>query len=245
MKGIILAGGVGKRLYPITKVTNKHLLPVYKKPMIYYPLETMLGAGIKDILLVVGSEHAGDFLKLLGSGREWNARFTYEVQEGSGGTAEALNLAKDFVDNEDFLVILGDNILVEPIKKFVEGFRKRKNKFKAKILLAKVKHPEKYGVVTIKKGKILEISEKPKHPKSNYAVTGLYMFTSEVFDKIKKIKKSPRGEYELTDILAQYLNEGSLDYDILGMEWTDAGSFEALVDATNLMKKFESEGKLK
>lgn len=241
MVGVLLAGGTGARLLPLTKVTNKHLLPVYKKPMIYYPLQTFLTAGIKDILIVTGGEHIGDFFQLLGSGREWGAHFTYEIQEGSGGTGAALLLAESFVKDEAFMVILGDNIVVDDVGAFVKDFPQQKDRFKAKILVAKVKNPEKYGVVTLKGGRICTIVEKPKQPKSHYVNTGLWMFRPEVFQRLRKLKKSERGEYEVTDVLASYAREGVLSYSILKGPWTDAGSFETLYNATVLMRKLEKK----
>jgi glucose-1-phosphate thymidylyltransferase len=241
MKGIILAGGTGSRLKPLTNVTNKHLLPVYKKPMIYYPLETMLRANIKEILFVTGGEYIGDFFRLLGSGKNFGAHFSYEIQEGNGGTAAALLLAKDFIKNDEFLVILGDNVVTEDISKFIKDFEKEKNKFKAKILISKVKNPKKYGVVQFNGKKITNIVEKPPKPVSNYVNTGLWMFLPEVFQLIMKLKKSPRGEYEITDILSLYAKQGELTYSILKSNWTDAGSFESLYDATVLMKKLEDK----
>jgi len=245
MRGVLLAGGAAQRLRPLTKVTNKHLLPVYKKPMIYYPLETLLKVGIKDILIVTGGEHVGDFFRLLGSGREWGARFSYEIQEGSTGTGTALLLAENFVRDEEFMVILGDNVISEDVGKFVKQFQKEKDEFKAKILVAKVKDPQKYGVVEFKNKRIVDIVEKPKNPKSNYVNTGLWMFLPEVFSLLKKLKKSPRGEYEVTDILAYYVKQQQLSYSILKSRWTDAGSFESLYNATVLMKKIEDQLKNK
>ncbi|MBF0332011.1 MAG: NTP transferase domain-containing protein [Candidatus Omnitrophica bacterium] len=239
MRGVLLAGGTGSRLLPLTKVTNKHLLPVYKKPMIYYPLETMLKAGIKDILIVTGGEHIGDFFQLLGSGKEWGAHFSYEIQEGSGGTGAALLLAESFAKDDAFMVILGDNIVVEDVGTFVDDFKNNKDQFKAKILVAKVKDPQKYGVVTFKDRRIVSIVEKPKDPQSNFVNTGLWMFQPEVFSLLKNLKKSPRGEYEVTDVLAHYVKQGQLSYSILKSAWTDAGSFESLYNATVLMKKFD------
>ena len=239
MKGVLLAGGSGSRLLPLTKVTNKHLLPVYKKPMIYYPLETLLKAGIKDILLVTGGEHIGDFFRLLGSGKEWGAHFSYEIQEGNGGTGAALMLAEHFAKDEPFMVILGDNVVVEDVRSFVDEFKNNKDRFKAKILIAKVKDPQNYGVVTFKGDRIISIIEKPKRPNSNYVNTGLWMFCPEVFKVLKSLKKSPRGEYEVTDVLARYVKEGQLSYSILQAPWTDAGSFESLYNATVLMKEQE------
>jgi glucose-1-phosphate thymidylyltransferase len=241
MRGVLLAGGSGSRLLPLTKVTNKHLLPVYKKPMIYYPLETLLKAGIKDILIVTGGEHIGDFFRLLGSGREWGARFSYEIQEGNGGTGAALLLAEDFVREGEFMVILGDNVVSEDVSSFVEDFRKEKETFKAKIVIAKVPDPSKYGVVSFKGKKIDRIVEKPKHPKSSYVNTGLWMFLPDVFEHLKQLKKSPRGEYEITDVLAWYAARGLLTYSILKSAWTDAGSFDSLYKATVLMRQLEQK----
>jgi len=239
MKGIILAGGTGSRLQPLTNVTNKHLLPVYKKPMIYYPLETMLKANIKEILFVTGGEYIGDFFRLLGSGKKFGAHFSYEIQDGNGGTAAALLLAKDFVKKDEFLVILGDNVVSEDISQFINNFKKEKTEYRAKILISKVKNPKKYGVVQFKGKKIINIVEKPQNPPSNYVNTGLWIFLPEVFQLIANLRKSPRGEYEITDVLAQYAKEGKLTYSILKSIWTDAGSFESLYDATVLMKRLD------
>jgi len=239
VRGVLLAGGTGSRLLPLTKVTNKHLLPVYKKPMIYYPLETLINAGIKEILIVTGGEHIGDFFRLLGSGKDWGAHFSYEIQEGNGGTGAALLLAEDFVRDEEFMVILGDNVVSEEVTCFVEDFKKEKEHFKAKILIAKVPDPHLYGVVDFKGKKISGIVEKPKKPRSHYVNTGLWMFLPEVFEHLKQLKKSPRGEYEITDVLAWYAAQGLLTYSILKSPWTDAGSFDSLYKATVLMKQLE------
>lgn len=245
MRGVLLAGGSAKRLRPLTEVTNKHLLPVYKKPMIYYPLETLLNAGIRDILIVTGGEHVGDFFRLLGSGKKWNANFSYEMQEGNTGTGAALLLAQDFVKDEEFMVILGDNVVTENVGRFVRDFKKEKNRFKAKILVAKVNNPQDYGVISFKNKQIVEIIEKPKRPKSNYVNTGLWMFMPEVFDILKNLKKSPRGEYEVTDVLHYYAKNSQLSFSILKSAWTDAGSFDSLYRATVLMKKRETISKKK
>lgn len=245
MRGVLLAGGSASRLKPLTKVTNKHLLPVYKKPMIYYPLETFIKAGIRDILIVTGGEYVGDFFRLLGSGKEWGARFSYEIQEGNTGTGAALLLAEDFARDEEFLVILGDNVIHENIRKFVNQFKKEKNNFDAKILVAKVKNPEKYGVVEFKGKKIVNIIEKPSRPRSQYVNTGLWMFKPAVFELLKALKKSPRGEYEVTDILDYYAKKELLSFSILKSKWTDAGSFESLYAATILMKRMEDARKKK
>ena len=245
MRGVLLAGGSGSRLMPLTKVTNKHLLPVYKKPMIYYPLETLISAGIKEILIVTGGEHIGDFFRLLGSGRDWGAHFSYEIQEGNGGTGAALLLAESFARDEEFMVILGDNVVSEEVACFVQDFNKEKEKFSAKILIAKVPDPQNYGVVTFKGKKITSIVEKPKNPGSYYVNTGLWMFLPDIFGHLKQLKKSPRGEYEITDVLAWYVNQGLLTYSILKSAWTDAGSFESLYKATVLMKQLEIKRNLK
>ncbi|MDP2652735.1 MAG: sugar phosphate nucleotidyltransferase [Candidatus Omnitrophota bacterium] len=239
MRGVLLAGGSAVRLRPLTKVTNKHLLPVYKKPMIYYPLETLLKAGIRDILIVTGGEHVGDFFRLLGSGREWGARFSYEIQEGNTGTGAALLMAEDFARDEEFMVILGDNVVSEDIGRFVKEFQAEKDRYRAKILVARVKDPEKYGVVVFKGKQIVDIIEKPKRPPTNCVNTGLWMFQPEVFELLRQLKKSPRGEYEMTDVLSHYAKQGLLSHSILKSHWTDAGSFESLYNATVLMKKLE------
>ncbi len=243
MKGVLLAGGMAKRLKPLTNVTNKHLLPVYNKPMIYYPLETLLKAGIKDILIVTGGEHIEDFFKLLGSGKEWGARFRYTIQEGSGGTAAALSLAQDFIRDEEFMVVLGDNVVSENVKRFVNDFKSEKKHFKAKILVAKVKDPQNYGVVTLKGQKITAICEKPKKPKSSFVSTGLWLFLPEIFRLLKELKKSPRGEYEITDALSIYAKRSELCYSILKSTWTDAGTLDSLYRATILMKKLNDRRK--
>ena len=193
MRGVLLAGGTGSRLLPLTKVTNKHLLPVYKKPMIYYPLETLISAGIKEILIVTGGDHIGDFFRLLGSGKEWGAHFSYEIQEGNGGTGAALLLAEDFVRDEEFMVILGDNVVSENVSRFVENFKNEKEKFKAKILVAKVPDPENYGVVTFKGKKIASIIEKPKEPAFSLCEYRSLDVFAGCFWAFKAIKKEPQG----------------------------------------------------
>ncbi|MEM7816613.1 MAG: sugar phosphate nucleotidyltransferase [Candidatus Aenigmatarchaeota archaeon] len=236
MKGVILAGGLGKRLYPLTKITNKHLLPVFNKPMIYYPLEALVKAKIKDILVVTGGNHAGEFLRLLGNGSEFGLKeihYTYQV--GEEGIADALRLAEDFADNDKIIVILGDNIFSAPLEKYIKKFLKQKEG--AKILIKKIKNPERFGVVELKNKKIISIEEKPKKPKSNYIVTGIYMYDNRVFDFIRKLKKSNRGEYEITDVNNMYLKEGLLTYDILDGFWTDCGTFQSLLRANILVAK--------
>ncbi|MCM8777060.1 MAG: sugar phosphate nucleotidyltransferase [Candidatus Omnitrophica bacterium] len=238
MKGVVLAGGLGTRLYPLTKVTNKHLLPVYNKPMIYYPIQTLVDAGIKDILIVTGGNSAGDFLRLLGNGKEFGLKhLNYTYQEGEGGIAAALSLAEHFVGNNRFVVILGDNIIEKSIKKEVEVFKKQKEG--ARILLKEVENPERFGVAEIENGKIIKIIEKPKKPPSNLAVTGIYMYDSYAFDIIKTLKPSDRGELEITDVNNRYLQEGKLTFGILNGWWTDAGTFESLLRANNLVYEKE------
>ena len=240
MKGVILAGGSGSRLYPCTKVTNKHLLNVYDKPMIYYPLNTLLEADVKDILIISGPEYAGHFLRLLGSGKDFNAKFTYEIQEGSLGIANALSIAEDFVDNSKFVTILGDNIFEDDISSFVNKFMKEKNN--AKILLKKADAPERFGVAEIKNGKLVGIEEKPKKPKSNLIVTGCYMYDSSVFKIIKKLRPSRRGEYEISEANNEYIKRNSISYSILKGFWSDAGTFSSLHKAAQfMMEKIEKK----
>lgn len=236
MKGVILAGGLGSRLSPLTKVTNKHLLPIYEKPMIYYPMECLIKAGIKDILIVTGGNSAGDFLKLLGNGKAFGLKhLNYTYQEGEGGIAEALDLAEHFAEGESICVVLGDNILENSIKDAVDDFKKQKEG--AKLLLQKVHDPERFGVAEIDGDKILAIEEKPKNPKSDYAVTGIYMFDNSVFDIIKTLKPSERGELEITDVNNAYIKKGNLTWSEISGWWTDAGTFESLIKAGNLVKE--------
>lgn len=235
MKGIILAGGLGTRLRPLTKVTNKHLLPVYNKPMIYYPLQTLVEGGIKDIMIVTGGNHAGSFLQLLGNGKEFGLKdISYTYQEGEGGIAEALGLCEHFSENEKVIVILGDNIIEDSIKPYVDNF-KQQNKG-SRILLKEVTDPERFGVPTIDGDNITKITEKPKTPDSNYAVTGIYMYDAQVFDIIKTLKPSDRGELEITDVNNHYIETNQLQYDIMNGYWTDAGTFESLYRASELVK---------
>jgi len=234
MKGVILAGGLGTRLYPLTKVTNKHLLPVYDKPMIYYPIQTLINAGIDDILIVTGGNNAGDFLKLLGNGKEFGLKhINYTYQEGEGGIAEALGLAEFFASGEKICVVLGDNIIEKNIRKAVENFRRQKEG--AKILLKEVPDPQRFGVPELKGDRIVRIEEKPKSPKSHYAVIGIYLFDQEVFNFIKTLKPSDRGELEITDVNNQYIEKGLMTWDILEGWWTDAGIFESLLRANQLV----------
>ncbi|MEN2983913.1 MAG: sugar phosphate nucleotidyltransferase [Dictyoglomaceae bacterium] len=232
MKGIILAGGTGSRLRPLTNVTNKHLLPVGKYPMIFYPIYKLKKAGIYEILIVTGREHMGDVIELLGSGRDFGVEFTYKVQDEAGGIAQALGLGRHFVGNDRCVVILGDNIFEDDITPYVERYKKQERG--AKILLKEVPDPQRFGVPEIKDGKIIKIEEKPKEPKSRYAVTGIYMYDSEVFEIIKTLKPSARGELEITDVNNAYLERGTLTYDILKGWWTDAGTPESLFRANHL-----------
>jgi len=234
MKGIILAGGTGSRLDPLTKVTNKHLLPVYDRPMIYYPIQTLVSAGIKDIMIVSGKGHAGQFLELLKSGQEFGANFSYGVQEEAGGIAQALSLCKDFVDNEKIVVILGDNILEDDITGAVKDFTKQEKG--AKIFLKEVENPKSFGVAEVAGDKIKGIEEKPKAPKSNLAVIGLYMYDSQVWEVIKTLKPSGRGELEITDVNNFYAQQGTMTFEILKGWWGDGGeSFDSLLRAANLV----------
>ncbi len=236
MKGVVLAGGLGSRLHPLTKVTNKHLLPIYNKPMIYYPIETLVEAGIRDIMIVTGGKNAGDFLRLLGNGREFGlAHLNYTYQEGEGGIAAALSLARFFADGQPICVILGDNIIEGSIGRYVENFRKQGSG--ARILLKEVDDPQRFGVPAIQGNKIIRIDEKPKVPASRYAVTGIYMYDEEVFDFIQGLKPSDRGELEITDVNNAYIQKGRMQYDVLKGWWTDAGTFESLLRASNLVSQ--------
>ena len=233
MKGVILAGGLGSRLHPLTKVTNKHLLPVYDKPMIYYPLETLVRGGIRDILIVTGGNSAGDFLKLLGNGKNFGLKHIhYTYQEGEGGIADALSLAEHFAEGEKIVVILGDNIIEDNITPYVDSFEKQPRG--ARIFLKKVSDPERFGVAVFKNKKIEKIVEKPKKPIGAYAVAGLYMYDSQIFNFVKTLKPSRRGELEISDVNNIYLKQSRLEYDILKGYWTDAGTFESLMRANTL-----------
>jgi len=234
VKGIVLAGGLGTRLHPLTKITNKHLLPVFNKPMIYYPIQILVDAGIEDILIVTGGNNAGDFLRLLGNGKEFGLKhLNYTYQEGEGGIAEALGLAEYFADNDRMVVILGDNLIEHGISEYVERFRQQDHG--AKILLKEVSEPQRFGVAEIENGLIVGIEEKPKRPKSNYVVTGFYMYDEQVFNIIKTLKPSERGEMEITDVNNAYIRQGAMTYEIMTGWWTDAGTFESLYHATCLM----------
>ena len=234
MKGVILAGGLGTRLHPLTKVTNKHLLPVYDKPMIYYPIQTLINAGIDDILVVTGGNNAGDFLKLLGNGKEFGLKhINYTYQEGEGGIAEALRLAEFFASGEKICVVLGDNIIEKNIRRAVKNFQKQERG--AKILLKEVPDPERFGVPELREDRIIRIEEKPTEPKSQYAVIGIYLYDNDVFNIIKTLKPSRRGELEITDVNNGYIEKGLMTWDILEGWWTDAGTFESLLRANQLV----------
>ncbi|MFQ5602369.1 MAG: sugar phosphate nucleotidyltransferase [bacterium] len=236
MKGVILAGGLGTRLYPLTKITNKHLLPIYDRPMIYYPLETLVKAGIEEILIVTGGNNAGDFLRLLGNGKEFGLKhLNYAYQEGEGGIAEALKLSEYFVDGDSVVVILGDNIIEKSIHTSVDNFEKQQDG--AKILLKKVEDPQRFGVAELDGDKVIRIVEKPKEPKSDLIVTGVYMYDSEVFDFINSLKPSDRGELEITDVNNRYIERNRMTFEIMDGWWTDAGTFESLYKANSLVAK--------
>jgi len=234
MKGVVLAGGTGSRLNPLTRVTNKHLLPVYDKPMVYYPIQTLVNAGIEEILLVTGGKNAGDFLRLLGNGRDFGLKhLNYTYQEGEGGIAEALGLAEYFASGEPVCVILGDNIIEKNVRHAVDDFEMRREG--AKILLKEVTDAQRFGVAEIRGDRVIAIDEKPKVPKSNYAVIGIYLYDASVFQKIRRLKPSGRGELEITDVNNFYIQEGKLTYGVLDGWWTDAGTFESLLHANCLV----------
>lgn len=235
LRGVVLAGGTGLRLKPLTKVTNKHLLPVGHKPMIYYPIEKLTSIGIEQILIVTGVEYMGDVVGLLGSGREFNCQFTYKVQDQAGGIAQALGMAEGFSNNKSLAIILGDNIFQANLKKYADKFIAQKNG--ARLLLKKVPNPQRFGVAQISDTRVIRIDEKPKKPESDYAVTGIYFYDATVFDIIRTLKPSGRGELEITDVNNAYIARGQLAYDILDGWWTDAGTFESLSKANELVAK--------
>ncbi len=236
MKGVVLAGGLGKRLEPLTRVTNKHLLPVYNQPMIYYPVKTLISAGIREILIVTGGNNAGDFLRLLGNGEDFGIKaIQYVYQKGERGIADALKLAENFVGREKFIVILGDNVLDQSIKPYADQFNRQNEG--ARILIKKVPNPERFGVVQLKDKKIISIVEKPKRPLSDYIVTGVYMYDHQVFDFIRQLKPSARGEFEITDVNNMYLEKHQLHYNVLKGSWTDCGIFDSLYRANVIMAK--------
>jgi glucose-1-phosphate thymidylyltransferase len=234
MKGIVLAGGTGSRLFPLTKITNKHLLPIYDRPMIYYPIQTLVEAGIRDILIVTGGRNSGDFLRLLANGKEFGLKhINYTYQEGEGGIADALGLAEHFADGQKICVILGDNIIEGSIGEAAERFQQQPKG--AHILLKEVQDAERFGVAEVVGQRIAGIEEKPRQPKSNYAVTGIYMYDETVFDKIRTLVPSRRGELEITDVNNAYIGEGTMTFSYLSGWWTDAGTFESLLRAANLV----------
>ena len=234
MKGVVLAGGKGSRLYPLTRVTNKHLLPVYDRPMVYYPIQTLVDACIKDIIVVTGGQNSGDFLRLLSNGKDFDLRrIHYTYQEGEGGIADALRLAEPFVEGERICVVLGDNIIENNIIQAKNAFEKQENG--AHIILKEVPDPERFGCPELFDGRILRIEEKPQKPKSRYAVTGVYFYDATVFEKIGRAKPSWRNELEITDVNNMYLEERTLTHSILDGWWTDAGTFESLLRATNMV----------
>ena len=239
MKGVILAGGTGTRLFPLTNATNKHLLPIGREPMIYNPIKQLLSAGITDILIITSKQHMGDVVRLLGSGKEFECDFTFKVQEEAKGIAHALLLAEYFVNRDKIVVILGDNITTHSIKPYVDNFKKQESG--AKVLLRKVSDPERYGIAALDELKVIKIEEKPKKPKTNYAVIGIYMYDNKVFDIIKKIKPSARGEYEITSVNNEYIKNDELTYDILEGEWTDAGTFESMQYANKIAFKYNNK----
>lgn len=246
MKGVILAGGTGSRLYPLTKVTNKHLLPVGKYPMIFHSVFKLKQAGIHDILVVTGKDHMGDVVNLLGSGSEMGVTFTYKVQDEAGGIAQALDLAEHFVGTDQMVVILGDNVFEDDISPFVQNFQQQKTG--AKILIQEVQDPKRFGVPELQGDRITSIEEKPQAPKSNFAVTGIYMYDHRVFDIVKTLKPSNRGELEITDVNNAYINRNELTFDILQGWWTDAGTHSSLARANELAKDLmfgEAFGRLK
>jgi glucose-1-phosphate thymidylyltransferase len=236
MKGVVLAGGLGTRLLPLTKVTNKHLLPVYDRPMIYHPIQTLVNAGIREIMLVTGGNNAGDFLKLLGNGKEFGLKhLDYTYQEGEGGIADALRLAEYFSDGEPICVMLGDNIIEGNIVAAAEAFRRQGKG--AKILLKEVKDPQRFGVPVLDGDRVVKIEEKPANPQSPYAVTGIYFYDAQVFEIIRTLKPSARGELEITDVNNAYIQAGTLTWNLLDGWWTDAGTIESLYLANQLVSQ--------
>jgi glucose-1-phosphate thymidylyltransferase len=236
MKGIVLAGGIGSRLYPLTRVTNKHLLPVYDKPMIFYPLQTLVDAGIRDILIVTGGQNAGDFLRLLQNGKEFGLQqLSFAYQEGEAGIADALRLAEPWAKGDKICVVLGDNIIESDVRAAADSFDQQDKG--AMVMLKEVPDPERFGVPVIENGRIVRIEEKPKKPLSSYAVIGIYFYDGTVFDRIRGLKPSGRGEYEITDINNSYIAEGTLRHTLLEGWWTDAGTFESLWHASNMVRE--------
>jgi len=239
MKGIILAGGKGTRLYPLTKVTNKHLLPVGTEPMIFNPINQLVSAEVTEILVVTSTEHMGDVVDLLGSGKAFGVDFTYKVQAEAGGIAHALRLAEDFSTGEKIIVVLGDNIAVQSIKPYVDNFRGQEKG--ARVLLKEVSEPTRYGIAALDEEKIVEVEEKPGNPKTNFAVIGYYMYDEKIFDIINKQRPSERGELEITDVNNEYIKLSELEYDVLEGDWTDAGTFESLLVANQILNRCGNE----
>ena len=237
MKGIILAGGMGTRMLPLTKITNKHLLPVYDKPMIFYPIQTLVNAGIDDIMIVTGGESAGDFLRLMGNGKEFGLKhLNYTYQEGAGGIAAALALTEHFADDDSIVLILGDNVIEKNIIKGVRDFEKQERG--AKIYLKEVANPQSYGIAEMKGDRIVGIEEKPEKPKSNMAVIGIYMYDHKVYDIVRKLKPSGRGELEITDVNNFYIEQSTMTFEVLDGWWGDCGeSFDSMLEAANLIAK--------
>jgi glucose-1-phosphate thymidylyltransferase len=238
MKGIILAGGRGTRLHPLTKATNKHLLPVGREPMLYHPIRQMVGAGIDDILVVTSSEHMGDVVRCLGSGSELSASFTYKVQETAGGIAHALALGEGFARGDRVCVILGDNVFEYAIAPYARAYEKQPKG--ARVLLKEVGDPERYGVAALDEHQVIDIEEKPKNPRSSFAVVGLYFYDEQVFDIIRGIRPSPRGELEITSVNNAYIERAQLQYDICVGRWTDAGTFDSLFEANRILMDHEN-----
>jgi glucose-1-phosphate thymidylyltransferase len=234
MKGVILAGGTGSRLFPLTKVTNKHLLPVGREPMIFHPIKKLTDAGVDEILIVTGLEHMGDVVNLLGSGREFGCRFTYKVQDEAGGIAQALGLAENFASGAPVCVILGDNVFADSIAPIASAFERQRRG--ARVVLKRVSDPGRFGVAEVEGDRILRIVEKPKEPRSDLAVTGIYFFDAHVYEAIRTLKPSARGELEITDVNNHYLSRGELRYDTLDGWWTDAGTFDSLHLANELVR---------
>jgi glucose-1-phosphate thymidylyltransferase len=235
MKGVVLAGGLGSRLYPLTKITNKHLLPVYDKPMIHYPIQCLVNAGITDIQIVTGGNYAGDFLQLLGNGGDFGLKgLSYTYQQGEGGIADALKLAEHFIEGDKMVIVLGDNIIQGNIKAAVDDFEAQPEG--AKIMLKEVDDPQRFGVATVNdSGAVTEIVEKPSAPESNKAVIGIYMYDASVFDIVRELRPSGRGELEITDVNNAYIKLGQLEYDVIEGWWTDAGTFDSILRASKLV----------
>lgn len=239
MKGIVLAGGSGTRLKPITKVVNKQLMLIYDLPLVYYPIQTLIQGGIKDIFIISGPEHSGDLLNLLGSGREFGVRFTYDIQEQPQGLAQALGLAKDFADGGPVVMVLGDNVFTDDLGPAIRSFQAPG----AKVFLKTVPDPQRFGVPEIRAGKIVRILEKPTVPPTDYCVTGLYCYDGSVFDVIKTLKPSARGEYEITDVNNVYIERGQLSYEVISGEWVDAGTFDSILRASQVIAELRKRQK--